>query len=131
MKHLKWLLLCPLLGLASLHAAASCYTVYDSSGGIAYHDAVPPVDMSQTLHEALSERFPDSHMVFDTTSDCAQVVVTSSARNLSSRLLTDQQTALDMQLPYAKLRNGMALVWTGPRVSRASATSEMGAGRNR
>jgi hypothetical protein len=118
-KHLKSLLLCSLLGLASAQVAASCYTVYDRSGGVVYHESNPPVDMSRPLHEALSARFPGGHMIFDMASDCAHIIVTATARSLSSRLLTDQQTALDMQLPYTLLDNGMALVWTGPRASRA------------
>jgi hypothetical protein len=118
MKHLKCLLLCALLGSASMQAAASCYTVYDPSG-VVYHESTPPVDMSQPLHETLPARFPGGHMIFDTDTDCSHIIVTATTRSLSSRLLTDQQTALDMQLPYALLGNGMALVWTGPRLSRA------------
>ena len=53
-------------------------------------------------------------MIFDTDTDCAHIIVTA-AGSPSFRLLTDQQTALDMRLPYAMLGNGMALVWTGPR----------------
>jgi len=117
MKHVKCLLLCALLGSASMQATASCYTVYDPSG-VVYHESTAPVDMSQPLHETVPARFPGGHLVFDTEADCARIVVTASTRNLSSRLLTDQQTALDMKLPYATLGNGMAMVWTGPRVSR-------------
>jgi hypothetical protein len=101
-----------------MHAAASCYTVYDPSG-VVYHEATAPVDMSRPLHETVPVRFPKGQLVFDMEIDCGQIVVTSSTRNQSSRLLTDQQTALDMKLPYTTLGNGMAMVWTGPRVSRA------------
>ena len=114
MKHLKCLLLCSLLGSASMQASA-CYTVYDPSDRVVYHESVPPVDMSRPLHETLPARF---HMIFDTDTDCAHVIVTA-AGSPSFRLLTDQQTALDMGLPYAMMENGMALVWTGPRASRA------------
>ena len=117
MKHLKCLLLCSLLGSASMQAAA-CYTVYDPSDRVVYHESVPPVDMSRPLHETLPTRFPGGHMIFDTDTDCAHIIVTATG-SPSFRLLTDQQTALDMQLPYAMLENGMALVWTGPRLSRA------------
>ena len=130
MKHLKCLLLCSLLGSASMQAAA-CYTVYDSSDRVAYHESVPPVDMSRPLRETVPVRFPGGgHMIFATDTDCAHIIV-SATSSPSFRLLTDQQTALNMQLPYAKLGNGMALVWTGPRLSRASMTTEMGAGRSR
>ena len=57
MKHLKCLLLCSLLGSASMQAAA-CYTVYDPSDRVVYHESVPPVDMSRPLHETLPARFP-------------------------------------------------------------------------
>jgi hypothetical protein len=117
MKHLKCLLLCSLLGSASMQAAA-CYTVYDPSERVVYHESVPPVDMSRPLHETLPARFPGGHMIFDTDTDCAHIIVTATGTQ-SYRLLTDQQTALDMKLPYAMLGNGMALVWTGPRLSRA------------
>ena len=113
MKHLKCLLLCSLLGSASMQAAA-CYTVYDASDRVVYHESVPPVDMSRPLHETLPAGV---HMIFDTDTDCAHIVVTATG-SPSNRLLTDQQTALDMQLPYAMLGNGIAVVWTGPRVSR-------------
>jgi hypothetical protein len=116
MKHLKCLLLCALLGSASMQATA-CYTVYDPSDRVVYHESVPPVDMSRPLHETLPARFPGGHMIFDTGTDCAHIVVTATGTQ-SYRLLTDQQTALDMKLPYAMLGHGMALVWTGPRVSR-------------
>jgi hypothetical protein len=118
MKHSKCLLLCSLLGSASIQAAASCYTVHDPSG-VVYHEATAPVDMSRPLHETMPVRFPGGHMIFDTDTDCAQIIVTATTRTQSSRLLTDQQTALDMKLPYAILGNGLALVWTGPRLSRA------------
>ena len=45
-------------------------------------------------------------MIFDTDTDCAHIIVTATARSPSSRLLTDQQTALDMKLPYAMLGTG-------------------------
>jgi hypothetical protein len=117
MKHLKCLLLCSLLGSASMQAAA-CYTVYDPSDRVVYHESIPPVDMSRPLHETVPVRFPGGHMIFDTDTDCAHIIVTATS-SPSFRLLTDQQTALDMKLPYAMLGNGMALVWTGPRLSRA------------
>ena len=117
MKHLKCLLLCSLLGSASMQAVA-CYTVYDPSDRVVYHESVPPVDMSRPLHETLPTRFPGGHMIFATDTDCANIVVTATGTP-SYRLLTDQQTALEMQLPYALLGNGLALVWTGPRLSRA------------
>ena len=117
MKHLKCLLLCSLLGSASMQAAA-CYTVYDPSDRVVYHESVPPVDMSRPLHETLPARFPGGHMIFDTETDCAHIIVTATS-SPSFRLLTDQQTALDMKLPYAMLGNGMAMVWTGPRLSRS------------
>ena len=69
MKHLKCLLLCSLLGSASMQAAASCYTVYDPSG-VVYHESTAPVDMSRPLHETMPARFPGGHMIFDTDTDC-------------------------------------------------------------
>ena len=77
MKHLKCLLLCALLGSASMQAAA-CYTVYDPSDRVVYHESVPPVDMSRPLHETLPARFPGGHMVFDTDTDCAHIIVTAT-----------------------------------------------------
>ena len=57
MKQLKCLLLCSLLGSASMQAAASCYTVYDPSG-VVYHESAAPVDMSRPLHETCPRDSP-------------------------------------------------------------------------
>lgn len=112
MKNWKCLLLCSLLGLASMQAAA-CYTVYDRSGRIAYHAATPPVDMSRPLHETLPTLFPGGHMVFGAGTDCPEIVEPSRAgagRNASSPLLTDQRTAQVMGLPHTVVAGGIALV---------------------
>jgi hypothetical protein len=112
MKHWKCLLLCSLLGSASMQAAA-CYTVYDRSDRLVYHGSTPPVDMSLRIHEALAARFPGGHMVFDAATDCPDIVAPSRAaatRSLSSPLLTEERTAREMQLPHTVLAGGIALI---------------------
>ena len=112
MKHWKCLLLCSLLGSASMQAVA-CFTVYDRSDRIVYHGAKPPVDMSRPLHETLPAQFPGGHMIFDTTASCPDIIVSppsAATRGLSSPLLTDQRTAEAMQVPHTVLAGGIALV---------------------
>lgn len=111
MKNWKCLLLCSLLGSASMQAAA-CFTVYDRSDRIVYHAATPPVDMSRPIHETLPALFPGGHMVFGAGTDCPDIVVPSrrSASGSASPLLTDQSTAQVMGLPYTVLAGGVALV---------------------
>lgn len=112
MKHWKCLLLCSLLGSASFQAAA-CYTVYDRSDRVVYHGSTPPVDMSRPLHESLEVQYPGGHMIFDTTVDCPDIIAPSrisATRARSSPLLTDQRTALEMQVPHTVLAGGVALV---------------------
>ena len=113
MKHWKCLLLCSLLGSASMQAAAACYTVYDRSDRVAYHASTPPVDMSLPIHETLPERFPGGHMIFDAAANCPDIIVPSrppAVSTSSSPLLTDQRTALAMQVPHTMLAGGVALV---------------------
>lgn len=115
MKQWKCLLLCSLLGSASMSAAA-CFTVYDRSDRIVYHAAKPPVDMSRPLHETLPAQFPGGHMVFDAAADCPDISAPAriaAGRGLSSPLLTDQRTARAMQLPHTVLASGIALVQPG------------------
>lgn len=115
MRHWKCLLLCSLLGSASMQAAA-CYTIYDASDRVVYHASLPPVDMSRPLHETLPARFPGGHMIFDAAADCPDIVArsqTAATRSLASPLLTDQRTARAMQMPHRVLAGGVALVQPG------------------
>jgi len=115
MTHWKCLLLCSLLGSASFNALA-CYTVYDRSNRIVYHAQLPPVDMSLPLHETVPARFPDGHLVFDSSTSCPvsnieQPPAISARRNPASvPLLTDRGTARTMKVPYEVLPNGAAMI---------------------
>jgi len=125
MKHWKCLLLCSLLGSASLQVAAACYTVYDSSDRVAYHAAIAPVDMSRAIHETLPARFPGGHMIFDATANCPDIVMPwriAATPSQPSPLLTDQRTAIAMQLPHTVLASGVALVQPGDVPMASSAT---------
>ena len=79
MKHWKCLLLCSLLGSASLQAEAACYTVFDRSNRVVYHDATAPVDMERPFHETVPLRFPGGHMVFSDAACPPLSVVTPAA----------------------------------------------------
>jgi hypothetical protein len=109
-RHLRSLFSGLLLGLAAAQAMA-CYTVYDGSSRVMYQGERPPVDMSLPLHQALADRFPGGHLVFDTASECPAV---ASARLApvpgGTPLLTNQQTARAMQVPYTAMAGGIALV---------------------
>jgi hypothetical protein len=113
MRH-AYLLLGAMLGAASLHASA-CYTVYDRSDRVVYQSEFPPVDMSRPIHETLPSRFPDSHMVFDTTATCpATTSIAARGGVIDTRthspLLTDERTAVAMGMPHTRLAGGIALV---------------------
>lgn len=60
-------------GLASLHVAAQCYTVYDSEDRVLYHAAQSPVDMSKPLSETVPGVFPGGRLVFDNFSSCDEL----------------------------------------------------------
>jgi hypothetical protein len=112
MTNWKCLLLCSLLGSASMPAAA-CFTVYDHTDRIVYHGATPPVDMSKPLHETLPALVPGGHMIFGAGTDCPALVEpprTAARTGASSPLLTDQRTAQAMGLPHTVLADGVALV---------------------
>ena len=116
MTHWKSLLLCSLLGTASMHAAA-CFTVYDRNNTIVYNAQTPPVDMSEPLHQTLPKRFPGGHMLISEGKDCPVVqpnpLVTAQSKG-TAPLLTDRETAASLDVPHTILPSGAALV---PRAS--------------
>jgi hypothetical protein len=108
------LLLCALLGAASFNASA-CFVVYDRSDRVVYRSLEPPVDMSRPIHETLPSRFPDGHMVFDTSNDCPAGNVVAARRRIADMtaqapLLTEERTAVAMGMPHRRLPGGIALV---------------------
>ncbi len=110
MRHLKRILFGSLLAVAVGHAMA-CYTVYDASNRIMYQDELPPVDMSLPIHQTVPSRFPGGHMVFDSTTVCENVVASRLAPVPGGTpLLTSQQTAQVMRVPYTAMAGGIALV---------------------
>lgn len=136
MRRLKCLLLCSLLGSASLQAAAACYTVFDHSNHIVYHDATPPVDMERPFHETVPLRFPGGHMVFSDTA-CLPLGAVTPATGRAPPLLTDRQTARAMKVPYKVLSGEVVMVQQGyapvapavtviPSDTRASAGAKPG-----
>ncbi len=99
---------------AAPHALA-CFTVYDRDNRVVYNAQLPPVDMSQPLHQTLPAAFPGGHMVFDTSIDCPREnlpmprprVASSTGR---SPLLTEPSTARSMGLQHTVLASGIAIV---------------------
>ena len=115
---LKLALLCT-LGLASVNAMASCYTVYDRSNQVVYNAQTPPVDMSRPLHETLPVAFPGGHLVFGNGTDCpvngpSRVSLTPVSPSKPSPLLTDRRTAAALNLTHTVLPSGYALVNNPP-----------------
>jgi hypothetical protein len=138
--QLKYLLLCPLLAVASFNAAA-CFTVYDRTNRIVYQGDEAPVDMSRPIHETLPARYPGGQLVFDNQTECASIDVRSRALAYSDRtsspLLTDARNAQAMRAPYTLIERNVALVQ--PQDARMAPgltvippdTTMMGAGRAR
>lgn len=110
MRHLKRILVGSLLAAGALQAMA-CYTVYDRSNRIMYQGEQPPVDMSLPIHETVPARFPGGHMVFDSATVCQDIVASRPAPVPGGTpLLTNQQTAQAMRVPYTAMAGGLALV---------------------
>ncbi|RYF40608.1 MAG: hypothetical protein EOO25_12165 [Comamonadaceae bacterium] len=112
MNHWKKLLLCSLLGTASLQAAA-CYTVYDASNQMVYNARTAPVDMSQPISQTLPHVFPGGHMVITDSTDCPRVQPAALVADRAvgtAPLLTDRRTAAAMNVPHTILASGAALV---------------------
>jgi len=64
-----------LLGLAPLHAAAECYTVFDHANRIIYRDLASPVDLSGSVADAMRARFPNAHLVISgDNANCTPIV---------------------------------------------------------
>lgn len=118
MRRLKCLLPCSLLGSASLQAAAACYTVFDHSSHVVYHDATPPVDMERPFHETVPLRFPGGHMVFSDTACLPLSALTPAApTGRAPPLLTDRQTAQAMKVPYKVLSGEVVIVQSSQGVA--------------
>lgn len=110
MRQLKRILFGFALAAGALQALA-CYTVYDRSGRVMYQGEQPPVDMSLPLHQALPVRYPGGHLVFDTTTECPALATARLAPAPGGTpLLTNQQTAQAMRVPYTAMAGGIALV---------------------
>jgi hypothetical protein len=111
MKRWQTLLLCSLLGAASLPAMA-CFTVYDRGNNVVYNAQTPPVDMSQPLHETLPKRFPGGHMVISEGKNCPLVQPNPlvAERSSGSPLLTDRETAESLNVPHTVLPSGAVVV---------------------
>lgn len=109
-KHLARILSGSLLAAASLQAMA-CYTVYDRSNRVMYQSDQAPVDMSLPIHETIPARFPGGHLVFDGSTACQDVVASRQAPVPGGTpLITDQQMAKAMRVPYTAMAGGLALV---------------------
>jgi hypothetical protein len=104
------------LGAAAGNALA-CYTVYDRSNAIVYYAQTPPVDMTPPFNDRLQQRFPGSHMVFGSGTNCpAKQAGYNPAKPAppSAPLFTDRQTAEDMKLAHTVLPNGSVVVSKPP-----------------
>ena len=127
MKHWKSLLLCSLLGTASLQAAA-CYTVYDASNQVVYNARTAPVDMSQPISQTLPQVFPGGHMVVSAGNDCPReqpVALVADRTPSTAPLLTDRRTAAAMNVPHTLLASGAALVRNAPNGGEVVAANRM------
>lgn len=101
-----------LLSAAATQSLA-CYTVYDRSNKIVYYAQTPPVDMTPPVNDRLQQRFPGSHMVFGSATDCpAKQAGYNPAKPPPSNapLFTDKQTAEEMKLAHTVLPNGAVVV---------------------
>ena len=112
MRQLKCLLICSLLGSASLPAAAACYTVFDGSNRVVYHEATPPVNMERPFHETVPQRFPGGHMVF-TDNACLPLAAVTPPTGRAPPLLTDRKTAQAMRVPYKVISGDVVMVEQG------------------
>jgi hypothetical protein len=109
-RYLKRILLGLVLAAGALQAMA-CYTVYDRSNRIMYQGEQPPVDMSLPIHQTVPARFPGGHLVFDSTTVCQDIGASRLAPVPGGTpLLTNQQTAQAMRVPYTAMAGGLALV---------------------
>jgi len=104
-----------LLACCSASQALACFTVYDRDNRVLYNAQLPPVDMSQPLHQTLPASFPGGHMVFDTSIDCPRENQPMPRARLASTngrspLLTEANTARSMGLPHTVVAGGIALV---------------------
>lgn len=110
MRYLKRLLIGSLLAAGALQATA-CYTIYDHSNRVLYQGERPPVDMSLPIHQALAARYPGGHMVFDASTACQALATARLAPEPGGTpLLTNQQTARALRMPYTPMAGGIALV---------------------
>jgi hypothetical protein len=102
---------------AASHGAFACYTVFDARGRIAYQGQQAPVDMSQSLSEALAKRFSrGATVVFDQDAPCrtlglAEVdrVARANTRG-ASPMLTDRATAQSEKLAHKDLAQSIVVV---------------------
>jgi hypothetical protein len=113
--------------------AMACYTVYDGNSRVVYQSTDAPVDMSLSLHEAVSQRFgPGASMVFNQGARCLPVSVAQVARPVGPNvppgtirmertgrtaspsseapLLTDRATAMREHLPHTVVAGDIVMV---------------------
>ena len=118
------LALAVMLGVAAGNAVA-CYTVYDRSNAIVYYAEAPPVDMTPPFTDRLQKNFPDSHLVFGSSTGCPAKQAGYNPTKppaQTSPLFTDQQTARDLKLAHRILPNGTAMVDKPPTGMRPGFT---------
>ena len=46
-------------------ASATCYWVFDSTGQVVYQSSTPPVDLSDSISQAVESKFPGGHLIID------------------------------------------------------------------
>jgi hypothetical protein len=105
-----------LLGSAATNTLA-CYTVYDRSNVVVYYSQTPPVDMTQPFNDRVQQRFPGSHLVFGSGTDCpAKQAGYNPVKPppSNSPLFTDKQTAEEMKVAHTVLANGTVVVSKPP-----------------
>lgn len=99
------------LGLGALAGpAAACFTVYGEADRVLYQASEPPVDMSQPLRPALAQRFGGpAHMVFE-QGECRQPAPVAASAGAGAPLLTDRDTAEQMNVPHQVVAGEIVLV---------------------
>jgi hypothetical protein len=116
-----------LAGLATAHASAYCFTIYDRQQQPVYQSTEPPFDLSQPISQGLATRFPGRfpgyHLVM--VADAEDCVLIDRRQDGSGRpgdgspalaLATDE--AIPARLPGARARSVVPATPGGVRSTR-------------
>ena len=65
------------IALGPSTASAACYSMYDARNALVYQSSTSPIDLSRTVSEQMSARFPSRALVISTTTSCADDIAGS------------------------------------------------------